>query len=416
MKRLLKYYKEKKGISLVLIALFLAVLLMLLGVAVDLSYMYYVKNQLQVAADAASLAGAANLSGSGIAQPGARSSAWQFACKNRAADNPKNVFLVTAPSNPDSPTCDNTDTPPNLNNGNDFDGDIVVGNWNPNRPQTPVDLRFRPTAGNPLLAGDAINAVKVVARRTGDAPVPNVKIGYNAVRVFIGQVFRLIGINWSYMSARATAIAARLPRAIAPIAICYDTCTPGVILSTGTLLYWSPYPSEVIPGNVGIAWTSFNESSQSMEKDIINSFFCGGEKDACNLIVYTTNGYDNDLARQFRCAFKNPLYDSDYKTCTDGKCDSISDNVTSWNVLVPIFVSPDGCPPGDQPAPDTVIAYGRLNIIEVYASGGGGKNECACGAYDATKLNGPNAILANSIECVDCPALDIIGRRPILVK
>jgi Flp pilus assembly protein TadG len=382
MKRLLKYYKEKKGISLVLIALLLAVLFMLAGLAIDISYMYYVKNQLQVAADAAALAGVALISNSNdLVQANARAEAIIFAAKNSAAGIP--VEVIT----------DNTNT---LSDNND----ITVGNWNATR-----DPKY--------LAGQTpVNAIEVRPQR-----VQGLSGSRGAVRVFIGQVFRLIGINWGYLSARASAIASRHPLEVGvSIAICLDTCKPGVIDPGGTLLYWAPYPHEVIPGNVGIAWTSFNTTSQATEKDKIISFFCGATQDVCNLTVYTSNGYNNDLARQFRCAFKNPLYDSDNKTCSDGACDSATDNVTSWSVLVPIFTSPDGCPPGDQPAPDTVVQYGKLNIIEVYASGSGGTSNCACGAYDADKLNGPNAILVNSIYCFDCNNPDIPGNKPVLVK
>ncbi len=78
-------WKNKKGITLVWGAFFLVLLLMLAGMAIDLGYMYVVKNQLQVAADAAALAGAAKLDGSSsVAQDLVRQEAWKFACKNTA--------------------------------------------------------------------------------------------------------------------------------------------------------------------------------------------------------------------------------------------------------------------------------------------------------------------------------------------
>jgi hypothetical protein len=254
MKRLLKYVKEKKGISLVLIALFLAVLFMLAGLAIDITYMYYVKNQLQVAADAASLAGVAKLTGeidntsvnpNVLHQESARQEAWKFACKNGAAG--ADVFLITLdtsgtqgqppdPSSLPSNYCDTTSaslTAEQLNgassgsNKNNYDGDIVVGYWTlPPAPsgvtcETAGSGFFCPATGSTNLS---INAIKVVARRTGEDPIDAVKIGHNAVRVFIGQVFRLIGINWSYMSARASAIASLLPPQIAPLPICLPSC------------------------------------------------------------------------------------------------------------------------------------------------------------------------------------------------
>jgi hypothetical protein len=94
-----------------------------------------------------------------------------------------------------------------LNVGNDVDGDIIVGNWDPTRAQSPTDLRFRPSPGNPLQTGDVINAVKILARRTFASPVTNVSTGNNPVRVFWGQIFRFISGDWSFLNAVASAIA-----------------------------------------------------------------------------------------------------------------------------------------------------------------------------------------------------------------
>jgi hypothetical protein len=407
MKRFMKYYREKKGITLVLIALMLAVLLFFLGMAVDISYMYHVKNQLQVAADAAALAGASNLDGTNsITQEPARREAWKFACKNRATDRP--VFLVTDDGRCPlgspcvSPACD---SPPasglNETNNDTIDDDIVVGYWD--------GSSFNPS----IPAGQIANAVRTRARKIAGSP-------NGAAQVFVGQIFRILGPGpgWSFMNARASAIASRPPVVEASIVICLDSCNPGVISPSGTLLYWAPYPAEVTPGNVGIAWTSFNTSSQASDPSTTISYFCGATSKACGLSIYTSNGAVNSLARQFRCAFKNPMFDSSNKTCADGACDSASDTVTSWAVIVPIVSSPNGCPPGDQPAPDLVVSYGRLTITEVYASGGGGTSNCACAAYDAPPMTGPtpNAIMVNSLECATCPATEFFGRLPALVK
>ena len=61
MKKFMTYARNNKGISLILIAIMLAVLIIFAALAIDISYMYFEKNQLQVAADAAALAGAARI-------------------------------------------------------------------------------------------------------------------------------------------------------------------------------------------------------------------------------------------------------------------------------------------------------------------------------------------------------------------
>ncbi len=417
---------NNKGITLIMMALMLALLLALAALAIDIGYMYVVKNELQVAADAASLAGAALATGeidntainpNALLQTSARQAAWRFACRNRAAGS--NVYLVT--NNPAD--CNTTSPPSNLNNANSATGDIIVGHWRSTAPGTVYCATGWETLGNGYFCrangstGFAINAVKTVPRRTAAGS----GYGMGPVRLFLGGVLRALpqgAADWRFMSARAEAIASRPPRAQIPIVICLDTCTPGIVSPDGTLLYWAPYPREVTPGNVGIAWTSFNPSSQQMENDEINAITCGKEINACGLTIYTSNGNINSLQRQLRCAFKNPLYESLNKTCSDGNCDSILDTVTSWTVLIAIVQSPNGCPTGDQPAPDTVVSYGRMTITEVYASGGGGTNECACRAYDAPVLTGsePNAIRVTSIQCLACPATEFIGSTPVLVK
>ena len=200
-----------------------------------------------------------------------------------------------------------------------------------------------------------------------------------------------------------------------PLAICSRTCNELHPSPTNPVaLYWAPYPSEVDPGSHGIAWTMFSEAKMSTPTYELIQYFCGKGKDACDLMIYASNGYNNTAARQFRCAFKNPLYDSLYKTCEDGNCDSVSDMVTSWRVLVPVLdgtLYPDACPPGNQPLPFPVSRYAELTIGEVYASGGG-CSYCACGTYDASPLFGPDAIQIIGIQCQNCPFFPHISITP----
>jgi hypothetical protein len=189
---------NRKGIMIVWLALFLLPLLLIfLGLAVDMGYMYFVKNQLQVAADAAALAGAAKLDPGDptTLQTDARREAWKFACKNSAAGQP--VFLATSSST-------DCDSPPGggLNEGNDANGEIFVGHWDGSdcvSPQT----------------GEEVDCVRAVARRPGDAGAATMP----SVRVFVGQIFRLIGVDWSFLQAGAAATAIAAPAPILPIAV-----------------------------------------------------------------------------------------------------------------------------------------------------------------------------------------------------
>lgn len=230
MSKIRNYWKNKKGITLVWGAFFLMLCLMFLGLAADIAYMYVAKNQLQVAADASSLAGGAYLTlevdnnSSVLIQEEARQKAWEFACKNNAAGS--KVYLVT--NTP--PDCDPNNLPHgnDLNSGNTADGDIVVGHWSYTCPSgfscgvgQACELAgsgyFCPANGG---TGLTINAIKVVPRRTGTKTNPDTP-GMPPVSLFIGQIFRILGggEGWSVMSARASAIAAFVPAKVLPIAV-----------------------------------------------------------------------------------------------------------------------------------------------------------------------------------------------------
>jgi hypothetical protein len=431
MKRLMKYYKEKKGITLVLIALMLAVLLFFLGMAVDISYMYNVKNQLQVAADAAALAGEGmGLSGTYTGDPAvlqqnkARCEAWKFAQKNNAAGSP--VYLVTnSPSYP-ADCNDATTSNTGLNEANDAHGDIVVGNWDTTRPtgtSSCDDQRFLPTvlcSGTvvPLPSGASINAVKVVGRRTNEAAVTNIKMGDNPARVFIGQVFRLIGINWAFMSAKASAIAGPGPLLDIPaLSLCIKSCN---ITGLPKLLAIQPSSGLPCPDNV-IAWTIFKSDSSIPEKDIedlidrTRELTSNDITNLCGQCVTTNNGTSaiNYLGDKFR----STTFDAANK-------DIVSGVVTAWRVGLVVFdysccsdfsnCSPpvcsnpkpkdnctcgpndccQGCPPSSQGGPNEpyhIQRWARVTISKI---------------CDNTNNKDPictdKGVVVSDLTCVDC--------------
>jgi Flp pilus assembly protein TadG len=380
-----------RGIAVIYIALLLVVLLAFVGLAVDLGYMYLVKTQLQNAADSAALAGSSKLSEIGsndIVQLSARAEAISFASKNTATKIPVSIL------------SDSTNA---FNDAND----ITVGYWD----------------GTSYTAGKTpINAIEVRTRRTPTSPDKQVSL-------FFGRI-----LGWDKMSASAVALAGRGNRGDAPITICIKACgptdgTPVDYTDTttyplgGKLFYWAPYPSEANPdGSQGVAWTSFSETSQATDKDITIGILCGATTDVCGKTIYSTNSNDNELARQFRCAFKNPDYDSLNKTCSDnagGVCGPTAGRIVkNWTITAPIYEDA-GCPPGSQPKPYKVIKWSKLRVIEVYASGGGGTNKCPCQAYDAPKMTGsqPNAILVDQVTCIPCDdTFKKLGNVPKLLK
>ncbi len=129
---MMRRYTHRRGISLIWTALLLIVWVGVLGLAIDVGHGFRVGSQLQAAADAAALAGAQPIRSAPVQ---IRLAAAHVASKNTAARTP--VHLA-------------------VNEANVPDGDIVLGRYN-------LSLRrFTPTV-------EAVNAVKVVARRTNES-------------------------------------------------------------------------------------------------------------------------------------------------------------------------------------------------------------------------------------------------------
>ncbi len=127
-----------RGLAYIWAIIFLMLIILLVGLALDVAKVFYVGHQLQNAADAAALAGARIVK---ISQAQARLNAYNIALANVAGS--QNVQL-------------------RLNNENAVDGDIVIGRYD---LETSVFI----------VTTTAANALKVVARRTDDSlggPVP----------------------------------------------------------------------------------------------------------------------------------------------------------------------------------------------------------------------------------------------------
>lgn len=443
MNRIFKYYKNCKGITLVLMALMLAVLLMLAGLAIDIAYMYYVKNQLQVAADAAALAGAAKLDGCldngnttslcptlpHYSQIDARQEAWKFACKNSAAG--QNVYLVNGEiTDGDGKviglrSCADADMPDNLNNGNSTNGDIVVGHWRSTTPPSGVTCEpagsgyFCPATGN---TGLDINAIKTRPRRSGTIENPDTP-GMPQVRVFIGQIFKIIKADWSFMSARASAIASGPPLQRGPFPICFRSCgTVTPLTITGQNL--TPGTRFILKNQKGtpnIGWTTFLDSNTS--KSNIEDYLRGIKTppDVCHQCIFTTQGVVGPSPCVVREMIRQKGANHDVNGVT----------IFGWKVLIPIL--PDTpCPsakgtgcfddPGYQPGdPYQVTQYALAIITDAVPQGNcphdpgplaGGESGIVIVGF------GPGASGTSTIKCLDCsdPVWNTLVEPPKLVK
>lgn len=349
--------RNNKGLAVVFLAISIVMLCALVGLAVDVGYMYVAKGQLQNAADAAALAGAGNLASDSTStnQPTARQQAVAFAAQNKAAGS-----SVTIDSN-------NTNAP---------NGDVVLGNWDPTRDQSPVDLRFLPTpdGSHPLPSGAFINAVKVVARRTGEngtGIAPN-----NMVSIFFGKV-----IGWSRMAAKAQAIAQNTLPPFITIPLCQPTCGITTMLDGSTKFYF-----KTSDGTPNTGWTTFTDNVTSQPN--IEDYITGAKQppNLCQLLknppacIFTTQG----IVTPDMCKLIEQIRLHSRTYTVNGT------TVTGWKVFIPILDSntPNPCPhtgsgclgdPGYQPGD----AYPFIQLAEAIIPDAFAQGNCS-------QLNPPN--------------------------
>jgi Flp pilus assembly protein TadG len=330
----MKVCRKNKGVIIVLVAgILVPVILLFLVVGGDFAYMYYVRGELQNAADSAALAGAAKLDGTNsVDQPKARNEAVIFAAKNNAAKSP--VILASDSSN-------------TLTDNND----ITVGNWD---PTLPPNERY-------LAGRTPINAVQVVARRTANSPG-------GPVGLLFGKL-----VKWPFMSVKRQAIARKNPGGFTPLPICIDTCQnlpetplsgtpPGLLLKLST-----PSSAEEM------AWTDFQPVGSGPDfwkniQDLLGVDKVGGKwvviepvpvPDKCesNECLRTTNGVGSILPAI------TAIIEARGATYTIKGIP-----VFGWRTYTPVFdpclpSGPNPCP-GDQPA-----GYKWVQATEVIVTG-----------------------------------------------
>ncbi len=168
--------------------------IMILGfsaLAIDVAHLYNVKNELQVAADSAALAGIGELTGAtdAIKKDNALKAACRLAGKN-CADVAYNNIPAAQQGSPIPVTLSTT-----------YGVDVEVGNWD--TTLNPVWLKER----------TPYNAVKVYARRT------DANTNQPRAQNWFAKVFALLGRNFDFTAIQATALAAKIPLKILPIAV-----------------------------------------------------------------------------------------------------------------------------------------------------------------------------------------------------
>ena len=193
---------RRRGAILVWVAIMGLMLIGFVGLAMDAGVVLLAGSQLQVAADAAALAGARWVTED---QALARRSSFNIAYANKAAGWPVKL---------------------DLNGGNSPDGDIVLGRYHRSANEAcPAPPCFFPEDPSP-------NAVQVRARRTTESPAGQVPLVFGA-----SPVFNVEGVN---VTRSATAMIAKTDSA-GLIVLCPD-CDCALDMGGTPLLEVRPMP------------------------------------------------------------------------------------------------------------------------------------------------------------------------------
>jgi Flp pilus assembly protein TadG len=411
--RKIRLFGNERGIAALLVAgILLTFLLLFFVVGIEFSRMYYVRGELQNAADAAAMAGAAKMitdktNPDYLVQTDARNTAKEFALHNKAAGQ----AVTVADDGSNTLSSDN---------------DLTVGYWD--------GTNYTP--GGALVDGEmTVNAIQVRPQRA---------TGLEPARGAVGFLFTGIGnlLGWNKMDIRRQAIAADPPTADAFFAICWDGSEGACIDDSGNFCSNS-VPCSFSPPRFFVAtngdpknemaWSTLLFSPTSVGGNSgIDALLCGNQpsQEVCGKEINNTLGTSSSVFKNLESLMYDPLYDSSHKSCTDGSCDSSSDAVTGWTVWVPVT---SVCPPGveaHQADPKPVFGYAQLHLAAVCGSGAGLGTTCSpykapnsvCNSWINTYRNlygstENNLIVVDSISCVRCDDRDDMhGFRASLIR
>lgn len=236
--------RSEKGAVIVLVAVGMLAFLGIAALVIDLGYRYITTNQLHVAADGGSLAGAALIVDSsdcgdvGGSNYSAREEAQKFAAFHLAGGKDEVADVVNL----------------DLNTGNNPNGDVVLGNFTRDRGGGKDDFIHCDSSGS----GDGfpVNAVRVHARRNSDSGT-GIDASNAPITTFFGPV-----VGFDEIGAKAFATAIGGVRGDIPI--CIPSCVVDNILNNpaceGTGIALQPDSGETA------VWTSFFDEQQQYDR------------------------------------------------------------------------------------------------------------------------------------------------------
>lgn len=344
---------DQQGVSAIMIALMLVVLISFAALAIDISHLYVVRNELQNASDAGALAGARvlyNANGTAI-NPNANQVGYDAGTANRSEQEQVEVHWTS---------------------GNE--GDVQRGHWSfatrtftPNASLTVFDLWNHTTAELDANT-DFINAVRVRARRE------NTPAASFFARILGYDNFTLATDSVAYLGFAGTL---GPTEADMPIAICRDSLVDAAgryTCSTGRMINSGQSGAHQATSQTG-GWTDFCQANTPG----CDGTPCQGGTDANTLRrdIFLESGN-----RPGRCSGLNPheiLLGQNIAMQT-GQANSVYDNLLQcweresgrnrpWTLTLPVIE----CNNNNVRNCERVVGYVTVNVVWVT---GFGNNSC----------------------------------------
>ncbi|HEV8326311.1 MAG TPA: TadE/TadG family type IV pilus assembly protein [Nitrospiraceae bacterium] len=337
MKHVMEPLNNSHGVTAVMVAVMMTVLLAMAAAAIDIGHALVARNELQNVSDAAALAGTRAL---GIIYEG-MTNAEQQSYVLTGGDQATVVAAVQATANANSAAGVAINITPS---------DIAIGTWNP------ATRTHTPTVNQP-------KAVRVLSRRDPSAN--------GAISTFFGSVIGMTSLSvGAVATADMTAVGQTAPGQLdVPFAISEYYFTQ---FGCGDSIKF--YPNDGTP-QACAAWQTFNQtpSNASTLRAIIDGMIAGTYQSPATAPGDSLNFTNGNVAS----AFPHLINLYNLKKDSNGY----------WDVFVPVYQSPDCAPPNGaipiigyaearitnvQGAPNFLISATILcNIFEGNTTGGG---------------------------------------------
>jgi hypothetical protein len=325
-KPLLHRLGNQKGVTIVLVAICIVVLIGFAAIAVDLAYLYIVKGELQNAADSGALAGAQVLyttvpAGSQV-NPGANQTALELVNANYSEKSPVSVESIERGH-----------------------WSFATRTFTPNDSLSPVSL-WNVTSVDLDADLDFINAVRVITTRksVGTPAIPE--------QPFFARIFGAAGSVFTATAVAYIGYAGTLTptEADQPIAICKQgitnpttgeyTCGVGRMINSGSNA-----------GHQTGGWTNFSQPCETASTNSVRPLVCAnGNPDPIVLGkgMGTTGG-------ELQSVFDSMI------NCWQHSADSNGDGIPDrpWSITLPVI----DCPGNNTSNCSTVVGAVELNIV-----------------------------------------------------